>query len=657
MTAEELAGVFGEGGALAQAIPGFAPREAQQQMAEAVAASFDSGDSLIVEAGTGTGKTYAYLAPALRSGKRVVVSTGTKNLQDQLYGRDLPRLLEALDARVRVSLLKGRANYLCLHRMHKAQQDVRARPYWSRLAELEAWSARSDSGEISELPGEPLDDALSARVTSTADNCLGAKCPEFGDCYVVKARRAAAAADLVVVNHSLLFADHLLRQEGFSVLPGADAVVIDEAHQLPELALRHFGQRVSTQQLQALARDCLAEAEQHGDLAGLLEALAVYGEAAARLEGSFAGSGRQRLREFAGRFGVAGCLQAMGEALETLIANLKPLEERSAELGACLERALRLGERWSLVADAEARDVHVRWVEPVGRGGALNATPLEVADSFADMRAAHPGAWIFTSATLAAGEDFQHFSRPLGLDGLRTLRLDSPFDYRQQARLWLPPGLPEPNDPAYTGQAAEAMLPVIRASGGGGFVLCTSHRALQQLTGLLRQALPELPVLAQGDWPKPELLRQLPRERVIAAGGSITVRTAVEAGNAVLVATASFWEGVDVKGPALRLVIIDKLPFAAPGDPVLDAKLEAIRSNGGNPFADDQLPRAIVTLRQGVGRLIRDVTDRGLLMLCDPRLRTKNYGRLVLAALPAMPRLATLAEAEDWLRQITMGAP
>ena len=635
MTAEELAGVFGADGALARAIPGFAPRAAQQTMAEAVAAAFGSGDSLIVEAGTGTGKTYAYLAPALRSGKRVVISTGTKNLQDQLYGRDLPRLLQALDAKVRVSLLKGRANYLCLHRLHKAQSDVRARPYWPRLAELESWQGRSDSGELSELPGEPLDDALTARVTSTADNCLGAKCPEFGDCYVVKARRAAAAADLVVVNHSLLFADHLLRQEGFSVLPGADAVVIDEAHQLPELALRHFGQRVSTQQLQALARDCLAEAEQHGDLASLLEALAVFGEAAARLEGAFAGSGRQRLREFAARFGVAEALRTMAAALEALTDCLKPLEERSAELGACLERALRLCERWNLVADSEARDIHVRWVEPVGRGGALNATPLEVAASFAEMRAAHPGAWIFTSATLAAGEDFQHFSRPLGLDQLKTLRLDSPFDYRHQARLWLPPGLPEPNDPAYTGLAAEAMLPVIRASGGGAFVLCTSHRALQQLTGLLRLALPALPVLAQGDWPKPELLRRF-----------------AEAGNAVLVATASFWEGVDVKGPSLRLVIIDKLPFAAPGDPVLDAKLEAIRSNGGNPFADDQLPRAIVALRQGVGRLIRDVDDRGLLMLCDPRLRSKSYGRKVLASLPAMPVLASLAEAEDWLRAL-----
>ena len=640
MTPEEISALFGEGGALAQAIPGFAPRQMQQTMALAVAEAFASGDSLIVEAGTGTGKTFAYLAPALRSGKRVVISTGTKTLQDQLYGRDLPRLLQALSAKVKVSLLKGRANYLCLHRLRKAQMDVRARPLWPRLAELEAWSREAKTGELSEAPGETPDDMLAIRVTSTADNCLGAKCPDFADCFVVKARRAAAAADVVVVNHSLLFADHLLRQEGFSVLPGADAVVIDEAHQLPELALRHFGQRVSTQQLQAIARDTLAEAEQYGDVPTLSQAVATLGEANARLEASFASGGqRQRLREFAGRFGTVDTLYAVGDALEGLVEALKPLEERSAEFGACLERALRLAEHWTLVADLDVRDAHVRWVEPVGRGGALNATPLEVAKSFDAMRAAHPGAWVFTSATLAAGEDFRHFAKPLGLDEVETLRLDSPFDYSKQARLWLPPGLPEPNDPAYTGAAAQAMLPVIRASGGGAFVLCTSHRALQALTGLLRAALPNLPVLAQGDWGKAELLERF-----------------ATAGNAVLVATASFWEGVDVKGPALRVVIIDRLPFAAPGDPVLDAKLDAIKQNGGSPFFDDQLPKAIVTLRQGVGRLIRDVTDHGLLMLCDPRLRSKAYGKKILASLPAMPVLGSLAEAEDWLRSLNQDA-
>lgn len=636
MSVAEIEALFAEGGTLTQAIPGFVPRAAQQQMAAAVAEAFESGQNLIVEAGTGTGKTFAYLAPALKSGKRVVISTGTKNLQDQLFGRDLPRLREALGTRLRVSLLKGRSNYLCLHRMHKAQQDVRARQAWARLAEIEQWSRDTPNGELSDMPGEAPDEAFAARISSTADNCLGSKCPDFADCFVVKARRAAAAADLVVVNHALLFADHIIRQEGFSVLPGADAVVIDEAHQLPELALRHFGQRVSTQQLQALARDTASEVDKWNDTPDLTLALTELVEATSRLEAQFASGGlRERLREFHGRFGVADTVLLLGEKIDAVVQCLKPLEERTAEFSSCLERALKLQERWYVVSDNDTRDQQVRWVEPIGRGGALNATPLEVAKPFAAMREAHPGAWIFTSATLAAGKDFQHFSGPLGLSGTPELKLDSPFDYTTQARLWLPPNLPEPNDPAYTGACAAAMRPVIEASGGGAFVLCTSHRALQSYAGLLRNALPHLPVLAQNDFPKAELLRRF-----------------VEAGNAVLVATASFWEGVDVKGHALRLVIIDKLPFAAPGDPVLDAKLDAIKQNGGNPFNDDQLPRAIVTLRQGVGRLIRDETDRGLLMLCDPRLKSKGYGRKVLASLPPMPILASLTETQHWMHAI-----
>lgn len=636
MSVADIEALFAEGGTLTQAIPGFVPRAAQQQMAAAVAEAFESGQNLIVEAGTGTGKTFAYLAPALKSGKRVVISTGTKNLQDQLFGRDLPRLREALGTRLRVSLLKGRSNYLCLHRMHKARQDVRARQAWARLAEIEQWSRDTPNGELSDMPGDAPDETFAARISSTADNCLGSKCPDFADCFVVKARRAAAAADLVVVNHALLFADHIIRQEGFSVLPGADAVVIDEAHQLPELALRHFGQRVSTQQLQALARDTASEVDKWNDTPDLTLALTELVEVTARIEAQFASGGlRERLREFHGRFGVADTVLLLGEKIDTVVQCLKPLEERTAEFSSCLERALKLQERWYVVSDNDTRDQQVRWVEPIGRGGALNATPLEVAKPFAEMRAAHPGAWIFTSATLAAGKDFQHFSGPLGLSGTPELKLDSPFDYTTQARLWLPPNLPEPNDPAYTGACAAAMRPVIEASGGGAFVLCTSHRALQSYAGLLRNALPHLPVLAQNDFPKAELLRRF-----------------VEAGNAVLVATASFWEGVDVKGHALRLVIIDKLPFAAPGDPVLDAKLDAIKQAGGNPFNDDQLPRAIVTLRQGVGRLIRDETDRGLLMLCDPRLKSKSYGKKVLASLPPMPVLASLADTENWMRTI-----
>jgi len=643
--APDIASLFGEGGALTQALPGFSPRAAQQQMALAVAESFESGENLIVEAGTGTGKTFAYLAPALLGAQRVLISTGTKNLQDQLFARDLPRLAQALGVKRRVALLKGRSNYVCLHRLEKTQQDVRYAEVFVALARIAEWSRESTSGDLAELPGEAPDDALTARVTSTADNCLGSKCPVFSDCFVVKARRAAAAADVLVVNHALLFADHVIRQEGFSVLPGAEAVVIDEAHQLPALALQHFGQRVSTQQLQALARDVAAELDKWNDAPDLRDALAALAEAATRLEALFAPAmPRERFREFQGRRGTTQVLEAVGEAIERVVETLKPLEERSAEFGHALERALKVKERWWAVADADAREapasLSVRWVEAVGRGGALNATPLEVAAPFAALRAAHPGAWVFTSATLAAGADFAHFSTPLGLQKAVTLKLDSPFDYARQARLWLPPKLPEPNDPAFIAASAQAMVPVIAASGGGAFVLCTSHRALQGYAGLLRAALPRLPVLAQGDVPKPELLRQF-----------------VDAGNAVLVATASFWEGVDVKGAALRLVIIDKLPFAAPGDPVLEAKLDAIRQDGGNPFNDEQLPHAIVTLRQGVGRLIRDETDTGLLMLCDPRLTSKGYGRKVLGSLPPLPRLGSLAEVEGWLTAIRPPLP
>jgi len=636
VTPEEVTELFAPAGRLAQVLPGFTPRLAQQTMAEGVAQALESRENYIVEAGTGTGKTYAYLVPALLSGKRVVISTGTKNLQDQLFLRDLPRMREALGIGRRIALLKGRANYLCHHRIDKARQDGRMRPYWPRLSEIAQFAQQSESGEVSELTGDAPDDALLGRITSTADNCLGSKCPAFAECFVVKARRAAAAADVVVVNHALLFADHLIRQEGFAVLPGADAVVIDEAHQLPELALRHFGTRVSTQQLSALVRDAQAEVERWNDTPALTTALINLAEAIVRLEGSFAGGlVRQRTAEFAQGFGVQANLDSLGLALIELIEALKPLEERSAEFGAALERAMKLQEKWAVATELASRDSQVRWVEVVGRGGALNATPLDVSVPFAAMRAAHPGAWVFTSATLAAGGDFSHFTHPLGLDETRTERLDSPFDYPSQTRLWLPPNLPEPNDYGYNAALTAAMVPVLRASQGGAFVLCTSHRALQVLTQQLRSALPDLAVLAQGEAPKPELLRQF-----------------VASGNAVLVATASFWEGVDVKGQALRVVIIDRMPFAAPGDPVLDAKLDAIKQAGGNPFADDQLPKAIVTLRQGVGRLIRDETDRGLLMLCDPRLRSKNYGRKVLAALPVMPLLPDLDATLDWCRSL-----
>ena len=629
------AGLLGADGPLAQAIRGFVPRAAQQQMAAAVAEAFDSDGTLAVEAGTGTGKTYAYLVPALMSGKRVVVSTGTKNLQDQLFHRDLPRVSDALRVPVRSALLKGRSNYLCLYRMKRARGAPGLRLDPARLRMVEDWARSTGSGELSELGVFEADDPITPRITSTADNCLGAKCADFGECFVAKARRNAQAADLVVINHHLLFADFMLKEEGFGqILAGSDAVVVDEAHQLPELASGFFGNRVSTRQLQDFARDTRSEADKTGDMPDLEAAAGTLSQNASLLEAAFAGvQNRLTLDAFATRPGAQEILDDTQAALDALFAELKPYEERNAELAACVERAAKLSANLAMVLQPAQVQV-VRWVEAAGRGGSLHATPIEVAEGFQRMLATYPGAWVFTSATLATNDDFSLFTRQLGLDDARTLRVDSPFDYQNQARLFIPRGLPDPTDFAYADAVADAAAPVIEASGGGAFVLCTSHRALQKIAERLSTRL-RLPMFVQGQDSRGALLRAF-----------------TENGNAVLVGTSSFWEGVDVKGRALRVVIIDRLPFAAPGDPVFEARLDAIRRAGGNPFNDCQVPQAIMTLRQGVGRLIRDAGDRGLLMICDPRLRSKPYGRRMLASLPAMPQMQELEEVQQWLRTL-----
>ena len=627
--------VFAAGGPLARQVSGYAPREVQARMAEAVAQAFERAQALVVEAGTGTGKTFAYLVPALLAGRRVVISTGTLNLQDQLFYRDLPRVREALDRPVRVALLKGRANYLCKHRLDKTLQQPVGRHEAVKLAQLQAWARTTETGELHEVGALAEDDPLWPRVTSPAENCLGNKCPDFEDCFVVRARRNAQGADLLVVNHHLLFADFVLKDEGFGqILPGADAVIVDEAHQLPELATRFFGTRLSTRQLQELAQDCADEGAALGDVPGLKQAAAALAEAAAALESAFAGAnGRETIAGFRARGKGAMALAGTMAALDGLMEQLRPLAERTPEIGACALRASDFAQR--LAALESGDENRVAWVEPAGRGGSLHTTPIRVDADFMRFRDAHDGAWIFTSATLAAGEDFSHFCGQLGLDDARTVRLDSPFDYERQARLYLPRGLPEPNDRDYSAAVAEVARPIIRASGGGAFVLCTSHRALRDIAARLRES-DDYPLLVQGEGSRTELLEAF-----------------TAAGNAVLVGTASFWEGVDVRGLALRVVLIDKLPFAAPGDPVFEARLNSIRAAGGEPFMDYQLPQAITILRQGVGRLIRDPEDRGLLVLCDPRLRSRAYGRRVLESLPPMPLLESMTEVKRWLAGIT----
>jgi ATP-dependent DNA helicase DinG len=641
--ATAMAEVFAADGPLAAAIPGFAVRDEQLEMAERVATALETAEHLVIEAGTGTGKTFAYLVPALLSARRVIISTGTRALQDQLFHRDLPTVSAALGRPARVALLKGRANYLCLHRLAVAEQQAYARGLRRELARalgrVREWAQVTGTGDIAELAVLPEQDPVWPWVTSTRENCLGAECPDYGRCHVVAARREAQGAEIVVVNHHLLMADLVLKEEGFSdLLPGADAVVIDEAHQLPEVASQFLGFAVSGRQIAALARDLAAELLASPLAGGEVSAQAQTLERLVTDAGDALGSGPERLDQAAwpGEF-----IDVLGECLTCLDGIAQSLESagrESAALAAVRRRAgelsLRLG---MLLAPVDDPDLShgVRWLERSARSFTVRFVPIDVAGEFAALVNARPSAWIATSATLAVGDDFTHFTRRLGLRGAATARFGSPFDYPRQALLFLPAGLDAPSAPTHTRQFIDAVLPVLEASGGRAFLLFTSHRALREAARLLASgaagSLP-YPLLVQGEAPRDVLINRFRA-----------------AGNAVLLGTGSFWEGIDVKGDALTVVAIDKLPFAAPDDPVLRARLETIARAGGNPFFEEQVPQAVIALKQGVGRLIRDPGDYGVVVICDPRLRTRPYGRIFLASLPPMPVTSDLRSVCEFL--------
>lgn len=643
--ADDVAGsaaarALGEGGPLARVVDGFAPREVQQRMAAAVERAIADRGELVVEAGTGTGKTFAYLVPALLAGKRVIVSTGTKTLQDQLFGRDLPRVREALGVRLKSALLKGRANYLCRYRLDQARRDGqfadRADP--ARLASIAAWAARTKSGDLAELTGIPEDAGIWPRVTSTSDNCLGKECPFFDDCFVVKARREAQEADLVVVNHHLLFADLAIKREGFGeILPGAHAFVLDEAHQVPELAGQFFSVALSARQLLELEADSLREAAAESGARAALDRLGRAIEARAKafrlaVEGL---PMRGALRALLEREEAGAALDSLGDALADLAAALEAMAERSEGLAACHARAAELSTRLARLS-SRPEPGWVHWYELTERGFVLASTPLDVAQPLRAFREQTNAAWIFTSATLTVGDRFDHFLAATGLDEPDTLALPSPFDFESNALCWLPTGLPAPNAPGYTEAVCSVLRPALAASGGRAFLLFTSHRALKRAAELLAD-LP-YPLFVQGTAPRALLL-----ERFRAAG------------NGVLLGAASFWEGVDVRGEALSLVAIDKLPFASPDDPVLEARIAASREAGGNPFMELQIPAAAIALKQGAGRLIRDVDDRGVLAICDPRVLTARYGRLFLESLPPMPITRQLADIAAFFEHLGDG--
>lgn len=636
----DLHEVFAADGPLAARLPGFAPRPKQQEMAAAIADALAGGRQFIAESGTGTGKTFAYLVPALLAGKKIIISSGTRNLQDQLYHRDLPLVRDALRLPITMALLKGRANYLCRHRLESASSALLARDMQADLQHITAWSRRTRSGDIAEVADVPEGAEVWPHVTSTADNCLGTRCTSYDDCFVNRARRAALEADVLVVNHYLFFADLALKEDGFGqLLPGAQAVIFDEAHQLPEIASNFFGIAVSGHQLNLLCRDALAEEfKERSGIEALRPAIADVERATADLRLALGAEVRRDLWERIAEGTTAVTARAeLHQRLAQLATVLDVAGAKGEGLAQCARRAADLLDRMIAITECPPPE-HVLWFETTAHGFMLRLTPLNVARLFRAHVQANvgdrPRAWIFTSATLAIGDDFSLFQAQLGLDEADTAVWESPFDYATQALLYLPSGLPEPSMPTYTARVVDAAVPVLRASGGRAFFLFTSYRALRQAAELLRARVP-YPLLIQGSMPRAQLL-----ERFVAAG------------DAVLLATASFWEGVDVRGQALSCVIIDKLPFASPDDPLTRTRAAVLEEEGRSAFAEYQLPQAVISLKQGVGRLIRDAQDRGVLMLCDPRLLTKGYGKTFLSALPPMPRTRAIADVEQFFATI-----
>jgi ATP-dependent DNA helicase DinG len=619
--------IFSAHGLLAEAVKNFRARPFQMEMACAVAEAIAGKSVLVAEAGTGTGKTFAYLAPALLSGGKVVISTGTKTLQDQLYGRDIPTVRAALKLPVTVAVLKGRANYVCHYHLERAQQDARlqTRDDVSYLSAIASFARTTTSGDKADCSTVPENAGAWSLATSTRENCLGSHCPSYEQCFVMEARRKALAADVVVVNHHLFFADLVLRDEGVAeLLPACNTVIFDEAHQLPETASLFFGTSVSTVQLTGLARDARLEAAAGAkDYVPLPQAAQALDKAARDLRLAFRqDNGRLPASALDGDADFGSALGTLLAALDRLSGELKGQAERSEGLMRCWQRALTVAEsieRWRSGLDED----RVKWVELFGHSLHLNSTPLSVAEIFRGQVEADARSWIFTSATLSVNRDFSHYCGQMGLTGARTASWDSPFDFEQQGLLCVPAGLPNPNTPEHTEAVVEAALPVIEAAGGGAFMLFTSLRAMRRGYELLERAFEErgldFPLLVQGEGSRSEML--------------VRFR---DLGNAVLVGSQSFWEGVDVRGEALSLVVIDKLPFAPPDDPVLSARIDRMNREGRSPFLEHQLPEAVITLKQGAGRLIRDETDRGVLMICDPRLVSRGYGKRVLASLPPM---------------------
>ncbi|EKO4254109.1 TPA: ATP-dependent DNA helicase [Vibrio parahaemolyticus] len=634
-----IAKTFSSDGALGKAIPGFQARQPQIDMAEAVSSAIKEQSQLVVEAGTGTGKTFAYLVPALLSGKKVIISTGSKNLQEQLYHRDLPLMVNALGFYGQVALLKGRSNYLCLDRLSRQMVESHTNEsdptLLTQLVKVRSWSSETKTGDLGDCEDLPEDSMIIPTITSTNDNCLGKECPSYADCFVLKARKRAMDSDIVVVNHHLFLADLAIKETGFGeLIPEADVFIFDEAHQLPDIASEYFGQSVSSRQIHDLAKDIeiayrteakdMRQLQKVGDklLQSAMDMRIVLGEP------GFRGNWREAMQSES----IKRELVRLTDSLDLAIDVLKLALGRSQLLDTAFERANLIKGRIDRVCDVDITG-YSYWYDTSPRHFTLHITPLSVADKFHEQIEIKQGAWIFTSATLAVSGDFKHFTDRLGLKPKQQFSLPSPFDYEKQARLCVPRYLPEPNSPGLADKLVRMLAPVIEENDGRCFFLCTSHSMMRELGEKFREVL-DLPVLMQGEMSKQKTLAEF-----------------MELGNALLVATGAFWEGIDVRGDALSCVIIDKLPFTAPDDPLLKARIEDCRLRGGEPFAEVQIPDAVITLKQGVGRLIRDQKDHGALIICDNRLVTRDYGGTFLGSLPPIPRTRDLERIKAFLKE------
>ncbi len=637
---EDLARLMAADGPLASVVEGYGDRPMQLEMAQAVARAIVNCETFVAEAGTGTGKTFAYLVPALMWGGKVIVSTGTRNLQDQLFFRDIPTVRKALSAPVTVALLKGRANYVCPFHLARTAEygrmESRADTYY--LREIVRFAKVTETGDKSDLPTVPETAAIWNQVTSTKENCQGTECPHYQDCFVMKARKAAQQADVVVVNHHLFFADVVLKDTGVAeLLPTANTVIFDEAHQLPDTATTFFGEFVSTARIHELCRDTqvegLSKARDGADWVALVGAL---DKAVKDLRLTLPeGTNRMALHQIAKQEAFMAAVETFIGALASLDEVLQAQAERSEVLATCQTRTADMEtfvRRWLALARGEEKTDDVLWVETFGLSMQLHLTPLSVAEVFRKQREGTPRAWIFTSATLAIKQDFSYFSSRMGLDDAVSKTWPSPFDYGENALLYVPQKMPLPQSANYSDAVVDAALPLIEAAGGRTFVLCTTLRAVGQIAARLRAEFRErewpFPLFVQGESGKTDLLERFRKS-----------------GNGVLVGSQSFWEGVDVRGKALSLVVVDKLPFAPPDDPVLAARIRALEKDGGNGFMDFQLPEAIMSLKQGAGRLIRDASDRGVLMICDTRLVSRPYGRRIWQSLPPFARTRDEATA------------